>query len=521
MKQNVTEGIGISDMFDIKENLKKLPDSPGVYIHKDNRGRVIYVGKAISLKNRVRQYFRSPKHMDPKVRAMVSKIAEFEYITTKTEMEALILECNLIKKYMPKYNVLLRDDKTYPYIKMTLNDDYPRLEKTRIVKKDGSRYFGPYANASAVNQMVDLLNGIYGLKRCVTDFKLDEKTYKPCLNYHIHQCQGICRGDVSTEEYIKSVRGVMDFLSGRKKPLVKYLRDKMKKASSELAYEEAAMYRDCISAAEAVLELANSEIARAVRTEAQKEAVAEDLRKKEEAQKEKKMALSRALHEIVFPNILYEGTEYRIEAYDISNTAGADTVGAMVVFEGSKASKKDYRRFKINTATNSDDYGALQEVIYRRFKRGLNGDPGFSKLPDIILVDGGIGQVSVVNKVLSAMKIDIPVLGMAKDDKHRTRALVADGMEIVLKGRRDLYKYIGSIQEEVHRFAIDYHHGVRIRKAQKSVLDGIPGIGPARRNALLEHFKDVENIRKAAIDELSQVPGISRALASDIQKYFN
>ena len=508
-------------MFDIKENLKKLPDSPGVYIHRDNRGRVIYVGKAISLKNRVRQYFGSPKYMDPKVRAMVSKIAEFEFITTKTEMEALILECNLIKKYMPKYNVLLRDDKTYPYIKMTMGDEYPRLEKTRLVKKDGSRYFGPYANASAVNQMVDLLNGIYGLKRCATEFKLDEKTYKPCLNYHIRQCQGVCRGDVSKEEYMKSVKGAIDFLSGRKKPLVKYLRDKMIKASSEMAYEEAAMYRDCISAAEAVLELANSEIAKAVRTEAEKEAAADDLKKREEAKREKKKSLSRALHQIFFSGSPYQDKEYRIEAYDISNTAGVDTVGVMVVFEGSKAVKKDYRRFKINTAGNSDDYGALQEVIYRRFKRGMNGDPGFSKMPDVILVDGGLGQVSVVKKVLAAMGLDIPVLGMAKDDKHRTRALVAEDLEIELKGSRDLYKHIGVIQEEVHRFAIEYHHGVRIRRTQKSSLDGIPGIGPARRNALLEHFKDIESIKKAGVDELSNVPGISKNLALEIQKYFN
>ncbi len=508
-------------MFDIKENLKKLPDTPGVYIHKDNKGRVIYVGKAVSLRNRVRQYFHSPKTMDPKVRAMVSKIAEFEYITTKTEMEALILECNLIKKYMPKYNILLRDDKTYPYIKMTLGDDYPRLEKTRLVRKDGSRYFGPYANASAVNQMVDLLNGIYGLKRCSTDFKLDEKTYKPCLNYHIRQCQGICRGDVSKEEYMKSVRGVMDFLSGRKKPLIRYLRNKMLKASSEMAFEEAAMYRDCISAAEAVLELANSEVAKAVRTEAEKEAIAEDIRQKEAAKREKKQALNKALHEILYSESPYDGKDYRIEAYDISNTAGTDTVGAMVVFEGSKAIKKDYRRFKVNTASNSDDYGALQEVIYRRFKRGLNGDPGFSAFPDVILVDGGLGQVSVVNKVLSAMGLRIPVLGMAKDEKHRTRALVAEGLEIDLKTRRDIFKYIGAVQEEVHRFAIEYHHGVRIKKAQKSILDGIPGIGPARRNALLEHFRDPENIKKATVEELNQVPGISRSMAEVIQKYFN
>lgn len=507
-------------MFDINENLKKLPGTPGVYIHKDKSGRIIYIGKASSLKNRVRQYFGSLKNMDPKVRAMVKKIASFEYIETSTEMEALILECNLIKKHMPKYNILLRDDKTYPYIKMTLKDDYPRLLKTRLVKDDGSRYFGPYANTNAVNQMVDLLNGIYGLKRCSTSFDLEEKTYKPCLNYHIKQCQGICTGNVTPEVYKEGVDAVMDFLSDRKKPLIAQLRKKMKEASESQAYEEAAYYRDLMDAAEAILELATSPIAKSVRLSAEKKAKEESMEEKKKNKQDKEEYLSRRLHEITKPQEPYKHQQLRIEAYDVSTGNGVDTVGAMVVFLGSKSSKKSYRRFKVRTE-GIDDYGSLQEVLLRRLKRGMDGDPGFVPLPDVILMDGGKGHVSAASKVMTALNLSIPVLGMVKDDKHRTRALVWDKGEIDIKKEKSLYNAIGNIQEEVHRFAIEYHRKRQEKGISGSVLDGIPGIGPAKRNTLLQHFKGIDEIKAATPEELVEVKGISEKLAIKINEYFN
>ena len=507
-------------MFDINENLKKLPDTPGVYIHKDKGGRIIYEGKAASLKNRVRQYFGSLKNMEPKSRAMVAKIASFEYIETTTEMEALILECNLIKKYMPKYNILLRDDKTYPYIKMTLGEEYPRLLKTRLVKNDGSRYFGPYANTNAVNQMVDLLNGIYGLKRCSTTFDLAQKVYKPCLNYHIKQCQGICTGKVTHEVYKEGVAAVMDFLSDRKKPLTAQLKKKMKAASENQAYEEAAYYRDLMAAAEAILELATSPIAKSVRLDAEKKAKDESLEEKKKARQDKDEYLSRRLHEITNPEEPYQHQQLRIEAYDVSTGNGVDTVGAMVVFLGGKSSKKSYRRFKVRTV-GVDDYGSLQEILLRRLKRGIDGDPGFIPLPDIILMDGGKGHVSAAEKVMKALNLDLAVLGMVKDDKHRTRALVWGKDEIDLKKEKDLYNAIGSIQEEVHRFAIEYHRKRQEKGINHSALDGIEGIGPAKRNSLLQHFKGLDEIKGARPEELMEVRGISQNLALKIYEYFN
>lgn len=507
-------------MFDINENLKKLPDSPGVYIHKDKGGRIIYVGKASSLKNRVRQYFGSLKNMDPKVRAMVAKIASFEYIVTLNEMEALILECNLIKKYMPKYNILLRDDKTYPYIKMTLGDEYPRLLKTRLVKNDGSRYFGPYANTNAVNQMVDLLNGIYGLKRCQTSFNLKEKAYKPCLNYHIKQCQGVCTGEVTQEAYKEGVDAVMDFLSDRKKPLTGQLKKKMRLAAEAQAYEEAAYYRDLMAAADAILELATSPIAKSVRLSAEKKAKEESVEEVKKEKQDKSEFLSRRLHEITSPDEPYKHQQLRIEAYDVSTGNGVDTVAAMVVFIGSKPSKKSYRRFKVRTE-GSDDYGSLQEVLLRRLRRGIEEDPGFTPLPDIILMDGGKGQVSAGEKVVEALRLSIPVLGMVKDEKHRTKALVWENKEIDIKKERSLYHSIGIIQEEVHRFAIGYHRQRQEKKMEGSILEFIEGVGPSRRNALLDHFKGIEGIKAASLPELMEVKGISENLAVKIYQYFN
>ncbi len=606
-------------MFDIKENLKKLPDCPGVYMHKDKLGQVIYVGKAVSLKNRVRQYFQGSANHSPKVKAMVSHIAEFEYITCQTEMEALILECNLIKKYAPKYNVLLRDDKTYPYIKVTVSEKFPRVLKTRILAKDGSKYFGPYSDAGAVKDIIELLSDIYVLKRCGA--RSFPEGYRPCLNYHINRCSGICAGNVSPEEYHRRIDDVMEFLNGRRQPVIKHLTEKMNRAAESLKYEEAAVYRDHIEAvktlgqtqrvstafgkdfdivlpagegenaaivlfpvrdgklsgretfnmqegaeedydtfvgefikqyysafarptAEIVLskplkeaELIEQYLERVaegrkvkifVPQKGEKKALLE-LAKRDVVELSKTLAIKaetarekeESLRDVLESLLGIRKETYRIESYDISNTNGVDTVGAMVVFSNFKPVRKDYRRFKIKTVEGPNDYGSLQEMLYRRFRRALAGDPGFVNLPDLILMDGGQGQVSSAEKVLAAMEIFIPVLGMAKDDSHRTRALVnGRGEEYVLRNDPFLFKYCGQIQEEVHRFAIDYHRNLRSKNAIGSVLDNIKGIGPVKRNALLAHFKSVDNIRTATPEQLTEVPGITEKNAAAIKEYF-
>ena len=615
-------------MFDIKENLKKLPDSPGVYMHKDRLGQVIYVGKAISLRNRVRQYFQSSANQNPKVRAMVSHIAEFEYIVCRTEMEALILECNLIKKYAPKYNVLLRDDKTYPYIKVTLQEEYPRILKTRLLKKDGSRYFGPYSDAGAVNLIIELLNKVFVLKRCSAASFPDD--YRPCLNYHIKECRGICTGQVSPQEYRTYVNKALDFLGGKQKPLVDYLEERMQEAAERLDYEEAAVYRDYIASAKALGEtqrvtmigghdmdmilpagkgentvmvlftvrggkLSGRETF-AMRAEGEDDydslvsqfikqyysrwavvpgeiIVAQPLKESElleqflEAQggrkvkitvpqkgdkrallelarrdvvelsktielkvssaSEKEKALTEALSEILkrfYPQDAERSRKnsYRVESYDISNTNGVDTVGAMVVFSNLKPVKKDYRRFKIRTVEGQDDYGSLSEMLERRFRRALEGDRSFADMPDLILMDGGQGQVTAAEKVLEKLGLRIPVLGMAKDDSHRTRALVnGRGDELLLRDNPLMFKYCGTIQEEVHRFAIDYHRNLHNRNSIGSVLDNIEGIGPVKRNALLSAFNSVEDIKKADVETLMKVKGITEKNARAIKEYFS
>lgn len=606
-------------MFDIKENLKKLPDKPGVYLHKDKMGKVIYVGKAVSLKNRVRQYFQSSKRQDAKVRAMVSHIEEFEYITTDTEMEALILENNLIKKYMPRYNVLLRDDKTYPYIKVTMGEEYPRILKTRKVITDGAKYFGPYTDVGAVNQMIDLLNDVFVLKRCSAQNFTNG--FQPCLNYHIHRCRGICTGTVSREEYRRQIQQAVDYLSGKNKGLLEELERRMVEASENLQFEQAAQYRDQIAAVKAVSEkqkvvlsaagdmdvvlvskgqvgvhvivffvrqgkhsgretyhlqampeennaevlaaflkqyyspsimvpkeilleedlpetellekwlseLRGSNVKLVVPQKGEKKAFL-DLAKRDvielskvlderaRNQQEKASAISEALSS--FFGFHAEGN-WRIEAYDISNTNGVDSVGAMVVFENGKPVRKDYRRFKIRTIEGPNDYGSLQEVMYRRMKRGLQGDASFSKMPDLLLMDGGKNQVAVVEQVLSAMNVSIPVAGMVKDDRHRTRGLVYQQRELDLRSNPVLFKYIALIQEEVHRFAIDYHRGLRSKKLQKSILDEIDGVGEKRKLALLSAFGSIDAIRQASIEELTQVSGMNRTVAEKIHQHLH
>ena len=515
-------------MFDIQENLKNLPDSPGVYMHKDKLGNIIYVGKAISLRNRVRQYFQSSRNLEPRIRSMVSQIAEFEYITAASETEALILECNLIKKHRTKYNILLRDDKTYPYIKIT-NEKYPRVIKTRIVKKDGARYFGPYSDVGVVNRIIDLVNGSFSLKKCSAVSFPDD--FKPCLNYHINQCRGICSSKVSREEYAKVIGDVKAFLSGHNKPMMNSLREKMMAASDAMDYESAAVYRDYMEAAAALSETQrvvlhhdtdmdivlpargtetvnmavffvrdsklvgrevhemenSSDVERKDLVAAfinqhygsmpniPREILVHDVPEDKEAlesmlslnaghnvtimrpQKGEKRALidlarkdvlemvktidqraanarerRNALGQEIFDVLRemgavdgeYDGREFRTEAYDISNTNGVDTVGAMVVYEGIRPDKSSYRKFKIRTVEGQDDYSSMTEVLSRRFKRVFDGDEGFSVLPDIIFMDGGRGHVTTALAVIDATGFDIPVVGMVKDDNHRTRALV-------------------------------------------------------------------------------------------------
>lgn len=602
-------------------------------MHKDRLGNIIYVGKAVSLKNRVRQYFQSKKNMPPKVRSMVENIAEFEYITAGSEMEALILECNLIKKHRPKYNVLLRDDKTYPYIKIT-NEDYPRVIKTRQVKKDGGKYYGPYSDAGAVNKIVDLLNSSFALKRCTaSEFPHD---FRPCLNYHINQCRGICSGDVSREEYLEAIDGAREFLNGKNKKIIARLEEKMLEASEALEFENAAVCRDYIEAAKAltatqrvvmhqskdidivipakgseethmviffvregkltgrevyeldampeadkselvsafinqhysrfpgfpgeilltsmpedkeILEeylsgLAGHRVKLTIPQKGEKKALVDlatrdviemikTIDERTAASKERRynlgMEIFDILREMGAVGGSYDGREFRVEAYDISNTNGVDTVGAMVVFEGLKAVKQDYRKFRVRTISGQDDYGAMREVLSRRFNRVFQGDEGFSVLPDIIFMDGGKGHVSAALEVVEASGFDIPVVGMAKDDKHRTRALIyritgSEGeeyREIPLKGKSILFKYIGNIQEEVHRFAIEYHRKLRNKRVSVSVLEDINGIGPARRRALLEYFKSVDNIRNASLEELEEAPSMTAAAALNVWEFFH
>ncbi len=610
-------------MFDIQENLRILPDKPGVYLYKDAFGEVIYVGKAISLKNRVRQYFQAPEHLTPKVRALVKDIDEFEYIITGSEMEALILENNLIKKYMPRYNVLLRDDKTYPYIKVTLDEIFPRVIKTRRVVRDGGKYFGPYTDVGSVNLIIDFLNKVYPLKKCATQSFPEGSGH--CLNYHINLCRGVCDGKTSPEEYGEMIQEVLDFLQGNSREMEKRLKAKMEEASEKLDFEKAAEYRDDIIAIQMLREKqkivtsASNEVDVIVSADVDegtnimlfyvrdgKMTGRESYRigaTLEQSREEKIAAFMKQYYcdgSLIPREILVEsmGEEFpaieawlsemkgskvkifvpqkgdkkallemgilnvtqtletfekrvknrqdkterleaglqellgldrelrRIEAYDISNTSGVHSVGGMVVFENGMKRPKDYRKFKIKTIEGPNDYGSLQEVIYRRFKNykealktGRNN--GFERLPDLLLIDGGDKQAAAVEAVTRAMGIDVPVVGMVKDDKHRTRDLVIEGRLCGLKENDEVFKFIYFIQEEVHRFSIDYHKSLRSKAMTKSVLDEIPGIGEKRRNQLLEHFGSVEKIKQATLEELEVAPGMNKRVAEAVKAYFD
>lgn len=600
-------------MFDIQEQLKKLPAEPGVYLMKDKDDKIIYVGKAISLKNRVRQYFQSSKNHSSKVKSMVKNINSFEYIITDSELEALILECNLIKKYRPKYNVLLRDDKTYPYIKVTVNEDYPRVLKVRRVLKDKAKYFGPYTNVEAVNDTLEVIRNIYPIRTCSIDIdRAIKNNMRPCLNLHIKRCVGPCTGNVSKEEYNKMIDEILLFLSGKEEKLIEVLKEKMNKCSMEFNFEEAAIYRDkiinlqemmqkqkidvstddinqdiiamayndeqaCVQSffirhgkivgrehfiLEGVMDITKESILGSfvkqfymnaeyipkeiiIESEIEDQVVLEEWLSNIKGQKVSirvpQKGDKKSLIQMVKKNAMeylekfsnlnkrkYERSEgalielaevlglaeppRRIESYDISNIQGVDSIGVMVVFTNGIKDKKEYRRYKIKTVEGPNDYDSMAEILERRIQKG--------DFADLILLDGGKGQVSAVKKVFEKYGIDIPLWGMYKDDKHRTKGLINATKEIELDRTSNLYRFVASIQEEVHNYAISYHRSLRNKSLTKSTLDDIPGVGEKRKKALLSHFKSIEEIKNASEEELSQVEGLNRSVAENIYNYF-
>ena len=619
------------NIFDIQEELKKLPDKPGVYIMRDQNGEVIYVGKAVVLKNRVRQYFQASANHSPKTQVMVSKIREFEYIVTDSELEALILECNLIKKYKPKFNILLKDDKSYPYIKVTMHEDYPRVLMTRRMVKDGSKYFGPYSNATAVKETIDLIKKLFPIKTCKKVFPRDIGKERPCLNYYIHQCLGPCQGDVNKEEYRRLMQDICSFLDGKQDDIIKRLEEQMAVASEKLDFEKAAGIRDKINSLRHIAEkqkvlstaMNDHDVVGFARDEtdscvqvffirggkligrdhfifedsgdiedgellssflkqfyAKTEYIPGDIMLQAETDEvelletwlgEKRGARVRIkvpqrgekhrLIEMVSRNALIELNHFRdrvkkessyaaesleklkallnlekrparIEAYDISNTGSSEIVASMVVFEKGLPAPREYRRFRIKTLEKQNDYGSMQEVITRRLKhaerekselreKGINSETGkFTKLPDIILVDGGLGHVNAVCEVIQEQGVNIPVFGMVKDDRHRTRGLVTRDREIDLAQDLPVLRFITAIQDEAHRFAVEYNKKLRNKRYTGSVLDEIEGIGEKRRKSLLKHFGSINRIKTASIDDLAAVEGISRATAEKIYNYF-
>ena len=605
--------------FNIEEELKKLPALPGVYIMHDKRDQIIYVGKAISLKNRVRQYFQSSRDKSVKIKQMVSKIARFEYIVTDSELEALVLENNLIKEHRPKYNTMLRDDKTYPYIKITAAEDYPRIMMVRRIQKDKAKYFGPFSSGGAVRVTIDLMHKAFGIRDCNRLLPRDIGKDRPCLYYHIHQCKAPCQGYVSKEEYRSYVDRCIEFLSGRFDPILDKVKADMLAASDKLDFESAAEYRDLYNSLlhvtqkqkissedsndrdiiayarddkDAVVQVffiregkmvgrehhyiqlsvdddannilesfikqfysgtpflpkelwVQSEIADAkliedwlsnkkgsrVRLVFPKKGDKEHL--VELAIKNARMVLDKDRERIKLDEARSIGAVKeiekliglfgikRIEAYDISNISGEQSVGSMVVYEDGKPKKNDYRKFKIKTVLGPNDYASMQEVLGRRLKHTLESeDDKFSVFPDLILMDGGKGQVNVALAVLKELNLKIPVCGMVKDDNHRTRGLYYNNEELPIDTHSEGFKLITRIQDEAHRFAIEYHRSMRGKNQVKSILDDIPGIGEKRRKALLKHFKDIDKIRHASIEELRNVEGMNEAAAKAVREYF-
>ena len=632
-------------MFNFQEELKKLPETPGVYLMYDSHNDVIYVGKAVKLKRRVSSYFRKDvKKRGPKIESMVQKISRFEYILTDSELEALILECNLIKEYRPKYNTMLMDDKSYPYVQVTINEDYPRILFARRMKKDKSKYFGPFTSSGAVKDTIDLLQKMYHIRNCnksiVTDDTLtadgEHKQVpkingRPCLYYHIGQCDGACQGYISKADYRENINKAIKFLEGNYKDTIKELEEKMMKASEALDFEKAMECRDLINSINHVAgnqkitthqfedrdiigyaEEGNDAVVQVffvrngkligrehfymntvpgdtgmdivtnfikqyyvgtpfiprelfVPTEIEDEELISKLLsrnqnftvkivKPKKGQKEKLVELANknarnlleqnkekyrrekqktigAVKEI--EELLNLTNIHRMEAYDISNTNGYESVGSMIVYEDGKPKRNSYRRFKIKWIKGADDYGSLAEVLTRRFSHGLEerekmDEDGrdyelgsFSKFPDIIMMDGGKGQVNVALEVLDKLHLNIPVCGMVKDDNHRTRGLYYNNIEIPIDRNSEAFKLITRIQDEAHRFAIEFHRSLRSKKQVKSILDDIPGVGPARRKALMQHFKSIDNIKEASLENLEQAPSMTKNIAKSVYDFFH
>ena len=611
--------------FNIQEELKKLPGKPGVYLMHDERDAIIYVGKAISLKNRVRQYFQSSRNKGPKIEKMVTHIDHFEYILTDSELEALVLECNLIKEHRPKYNTMLKDDKTYPYIKVTLGEAYPRVLFSRLMKKDKSKYYGPYTSAGAVKDTIELVQKLFQIRTCNRTLPRDIGKERPCLNYHIHQCQAPCQGYISQEEYRKSIDEVVRFLNGHYDLVLKELEEKMMAASDSLEFEKAIEYRELLTSVQKVAqkqkitdtagddrdiiamasegedavvqvffirsgrligrdhfylksaendtegEILSSFIKQfyagtpyipaelMLPEEIEDQDIIEEwltarrerrvhLRIPKKGTKEKLVELAQKNAQMVLKNdrerlkreegrtigavkelekILGLKGIIRMEAYDISNTNGFDSVGSMVVYEHGKPKRNDYRKFKIKTVQGPDDYASMNEVLTRRFGHGLREQQeesetgGFQIFPDLIMMDGGRGQVNIALEVLEKLHLHIPVCGMVKDDNHRTRGLYFNNTELPIDRNSECFRLITRIQDEAHRFAITFHRQLRSKGQVHSVLDDIPGVGPARRKDLMRCFENIDAIRNATVEELKELPSMNEKSAQEVYKFFH
>ena len=611
--------------FNIQEELKKLPGKPGVYLMHDEKDAIIYVGKAISLKNRVRQYFQSSRNKGAKIEQMVTHISRFEYIVTDSELEALVLECNLIKEHRPKYNTMLMDDKSYPFIKVTVNEPFPRVILARQMKKDKAKYFGPYTSAGAVKDTIELIRKLYHIRSCNRSLPKDIGKERPCLNYHIHQCQAPCQGYISQEEYRKSIDEVVRFLNGHYDLVLKELEEKMMAASDSLEFEKAIEYRELLTSVQKVAqkqkitdtagddrdiiamasegedavvqvffirsgrligrdhfylksaendtegEILSSFIKQfyagtpyipaelMLPEEIEDQDIIEEwltarrerrvhLRIPKKGTKEKLVELAQKNAQMVLKNdrerlkreegrtigavkelekILGLKGIIRMEAYDISNTNGFDSVGSMVVYEHGKPKRNDYRKFKIKTVQGPDDYASMNEVLTRRFGHGLREQQeesetgGFQIFPDLIMMDGGRGQVNIALEVLEKLHLHIPVCGMVKDDNHRTRGLYFNNTELPIDRNSECFRLITRIQDEAHRFAITFHRQLRSKGQVHSVLDDIPGVGPARRKDLMRCFENIDAIRNATVEELKELPSMNEKSAQEVYKFFH
>lgn len=614
--------------FDFEEELKKLPAKPGVYIMHDKKDTIIYVGKAISLKNRVRQYFQSSRGKSPKIERMVTQIARFEYIITDSELEALVLECNLIKEHRPKYNTMLKDDKTYPYIKVTTGEDFPRVLFSRTMKKDQSRYFGPYTSAKAVKDSIELIRKIYKIRTCRRNLPKDTGKERPCLNYHIKQCNAPCQGYVSKEEYSRQIAGVLEFLNGNYTGIMKELEQKMLAASEKMEFETAIEYRELLSSVRQVSQKQkitysdgedkdiialskdeNDAVAQVffirggkligrdhffltnisgdstrevlgsfvkqfysgtpfIPKELMLQEPIEDMEILEDWLTKKrggrvhikvpKTGTKEKLVELAAKNaslVLSQDREklkreegrtigavkeiaswlelsdiVRIEAYDISNISGFESVGSMIVYEKGKPKPSDYRKFKIKWVKGANDYASLEEVLTRRFQHGMeekkmleDGEKfgSFTRFPDLIMMDGGKGQVNIALKVMETLGLNIPICGMVKDDNHRTRGLYYQNQEIPIDRRSEGFRLITRIQDEAHRFAIEYHRSLRSKGQVHSILDDIKGIGASRRKALMRQFKSLEAIQTATLEQLEQTATMNAASAKSVYDFFH